>query len=149
MCTHKGRGIDNAEKRGTRFKNTTRAIYDQYYQLSQHGAPAPGVRRPFIFCIYGSANIRVFNGIPAFIVYTARYGPFIYGSRFNMAEFSGKKMPVLCSLVQWHTLEKTLYKWYQKNTAMFNWSPCMNVYSLNDRYFVLFITVSRYNPWKA
>ena len=32
---------------------------------------------------------------------------------------------VQCTRVQKRTLDKSIFTCYQKNTAMFNWSPCM------------------------
>ena len=35
-----------------------------------------------------------------------------------------EKLLVQCTLVQWRTLDKSLFTQYQENTYMFIWSPC-------------------------
>ena len=50
----------------------------------------------------------------------------VQGDQLNMAVFFGNfvKVTCPCTLLRTCTLEKALFTRYQKNTAMFIWSPC-------------------------
>ena len=52
----------------------------------------------------------------------------IQGDQLKMAVFfwylEKGDLPSVHMYVQWRTLDESLYTRYQKNTAMFNWSPC-------------------------
>ena len=52
----------------------------------------------------------------------------LQGDRLNMAVFSGTLYKVACPVyANVHiTLDKSLLIRYQKNMAMFNWSPCIS-----------------------
>ena len=51
----------------------------------------------------------------------------IQDDQLNMAVFFSYLEKVICLLytVQKSILNKSLFPMYQKNTAMFNWSPCI------------------------
>ena len=64
-------------------------------------------------------NFKVFKIL--FKYYSTTEWPVKHGRVFLV---HWKKWLVQCTRLQWHTLDKTRYTRYQKNTAMYNWPPC-------------------------